>query len=194
MLLGLAPLLVAFNVHAVASNNSLYGVNLSASLSTQSVSGSTNSVHTAHVSNKTITDAVFLSSTTNVAKASDLALVIDNSLTLAVIDTSSTNDAIVAVIAQTGSNATQSAISATTKTGLLSLTESWTDHEFTLPGVATVQVTNFRITAKVNLVTQTISQMLISFDGGQQLNVAGATYFQGTIKQTGKTYISVHDL
>jgi len=186
---GTALLLILSGVNALAVTTTFYGVTLSAALSTESVSGSMASLSTVHVNNHTITNAVFASGTTGALKASDLALVIDGEVNLDVINTTSTNNTVVAAIATTGTAPViPVAILVTSKSGTDSLTEATSDYEFTLPGVPTVQATDLRLTGKINLTKAVFSKLVMSFFGGHGALSAGSTFFQGTIKQTGKVY------
>ena len=189
--LGIALIiLICGSSGANAAIGTLYGANLSASLTTQTGSnGSTTvTVHTVHINNKSIIENVFATGTTGALKSSDLALVFNDSVSLEVINTTSTNNQVVAMIATTGTNSSDNAIAPTTKSGLLALTEAVSDYEFTIPTVPNVQQTNIRVTADANLTTFLISKAFISFNGGYGTDISGATFFQGTVRQTGKKY------
>jgi hypothetical protein len=187
-LLGAALLLILSGVSALAVTPTFYGVTLSAALSTESVSGTAASLSTVHVNNHTITDAVFATGTTGALKAADLALVFDSNGSVDVINTTSTNNTVVATIAKTGTATLNPvAVVATSKSGF-SLTEAISDFEFTLPGVSNVQVTDLRLTGKTESGFSVFSKLIFTFFGGQGAISAGSTYFQGTIKQTGKVY------
>ena len=177
--------LIASSMDAGATTNSLYAVNISASLSTETVSGSTYSIHTTHVSNHSIVEAILATGTAGTLKPSGLAVVFNNEAQLEVINTANGN--VVALLAETGSNAVASAI-ASGSLSKLSAVETTNDYEFTLPGVANVIPTSIRLTAKIDQNAETLSRMLITFSGGQGTLVPGATCIQGTIRQTGKVY------
>jgi hypothetical protein len=191
LILSAALMHVAFSAHAGPSPAKPYfGVTFSASLSTEVVSGTVALIHTIHVNNKTITDAVFNSGTSGVLKAGDLSLVIDKYVNLLVVNTTSTNDVIVSEIATTGTTEFGCGVEATSKSGL-SLIEAASDFEFTLPSAITpsgTQVTNLRLTGKLDPATQDISRVDLSFSGGQGTISAGSTIFQGTLRQTTKVY------
>jgi len=182
-----AFLLIASAGNSLATTTTFYGMNISASLSTQVITGSTYSFTTQHINNHTITNTVFATGTTGAPKASDLAVVYGSIGGLSVINTSSTNN-IVAVIAQSGSNsATTGGILSSSKS-FLSITAATTDLEFTVPGVSGTQTTIVRVTAKENTVTGALSKALFTFFGGHNFDSPGGTFFQGTLKQTSKVY------
>lgn len=184
-LLSAPLLLIGSSVNALAVNPPLYAVDLSASLTTQTTSGMTSTIHTVHVNNHTITDAIFATGTSGVLKASDLALVINNEVDLEVINTS--NASVVSVIATGGTNSITNAVVKSISSGVAFI-EARSDYEFTLPSVLNVQTTNIRLTATANLTTDVISKLEFSFAGGDGTDSSGATFFQGTVKHTGKVY------
>jgi len=192
LILGALMLLITtYNASALTPtpDKPFFGVTLSASLSTQGITGTLASIKTVHVSNKTITDAVFSSGSSNAAKAGDLALVLDRNIDLVVVNTSS-NEAVVAVIASTGTNQSNNAVFAVSKSQL-SILEEASDYEFTLPAALAPnqrQVTNVHTTGKLSVPNANISKLDIMFSGGLGSGTLGATFFQGTLKQTSKVY------
>jgi hypothetical protein len=192
LLLATAFLLIASRADSLAVTTTFYGLNISATLSTDSVSGSTYSFTTQHFNNHTITNAIFATGTTGAPKASDLAIVFGGT-GIAVINTASTSSTnkIIATIAMTGSNNTSSGELFSSTKSAVKVTVSQTDLEFTLPGVPNVQITNFRLSEKVDFATGVMSKFLISFFGGYSASsIAGSTLFQGTLMQDGKVYSS----
>ena len=190
---GTVALFIALGVNHASAADEYFGVNLSASLSTQAVSGGVPypaySLHTTHINNHTITQALFATGTTGAVKESNLILVANGTADIYVINTSSTNDAVVATIAETGTN--ESATSVATGKGstpVYKLVNTISDYEFTVPTVTGTQVTNVRESYTLNLAADKIQNLFISFSGGQGSDSAGATLFQGTIKQTAKAY------
>jgi len=186
-IVSLVLLLMAHGTKALAVPPTYYGVNLSASLSTETLSGTTYAIHTQHINNRTIAGALFSTGTTGAAKESDLVLVFDTGVNLSVINTSSTNDAVIDVLATSGTNAVRNGVGSASKSDLL-LTEIASDYEFTLPQVSGTQVTNYKLSAKVNLSNADVAKLFLTFSGGEGTITAGATVFQGTMRQTGKVY------
>jgi hypothetical protein len=162
-----------------------YGVNFSASLSTQVGSGSSSSIRTVPVNNRNITQAIFDTGTSGAMKVSDLDVVVDGNMNIEVIRTSGSN--VVTTLATTGTNSSQNSIVSASK-GLSSNTVTRSDFEFTLPGIPQVQVTNVRITARTNQRSGAMSGLLVSFAGGHGDGENGSTFLQGTVKQTNKVY------
>ena len=185
----LVPLCLSF----AASAQALYGVNIAASLGTQvetpTSSGTTYSLHTVPVTNKTITEALFATGTTGAAKATDLAVVFTGG-GIGVINTGS-NNAFVATIAETGTNSSQYASFYTGKvktgdtSGAAKIVEVESDFEFTIPGEP-VQSTDVRLSATIHLGTSKITGLFMTFMGGSTSGTD--TYFQGSAKQTSKVY------
>jgi hypothetical protein len=137
LLMGVMVFLIASGVNAFGVTPKYYGMNLSASLSTQSVSGSTYSFTTRHINNNTIINTLFDSGTTGALKASDLALAFGET-GISVINTSATNQ-VIAVLAKSGTNSSQPGEIATTTKTNATLTIAESGFEFTLPGVPDVQ-------------------------------------------------------
>jgi len=178
---------------SAAYASTLYGMNITASLSTQVVtptsSSTTASLHTVPVTTKNIIEAVFATGTTGAAKASDLALVFANG-GIAVINTTSSN-AVVATIAETGTDNNQYTTILTGKllsdADIITETVVYSDFDFLLPGQAT-QRTGAKLSAKVRVsgTTEKVSDLFITFTGGSTSGTA--TYFHGSARQNGKTY------
>ena len=186
----LVPLCLSFAANA----QGIYGVNITASLGTQLVtptsSGTTYSLHNVPVTDKTITEALFATGTTGAAKATDLAVVFSDG-EIAVINTGS-NNAYVATIAETGTNSSDYSYNYTGKvktgesSGSVTLTEVESDFEFTIPGQP-LQTTNVRLSAKYHIPSDTLAGLFMTFMGGGSISGTD-TYFQGSVRQTGKVY------
>jgi len=187
-LIGTALLLAISGVEAFGTPPTFFGMQLSASLSTQAESGSNFSFTMTHVSNGTIIKTLFDSGTTGALKESDLALAYDGVVDIDVINTSATNS-VIAVIATTGTNLKAVGnIAKSNSKGVVTVTSAQSDFEFTIPGVPGVQTTDIRIVQKINEVTKAVSGISISFLGGSGSLSGGSTFFQGTLKETSKVY------
>ena len=185
-------LMIPLGISLAAYAQTLYGVNITASLGTEvitpSSSGTTGSLHNVAVTDKTITAALFATGTTGAAKASDLALAYDGN-EIVVINTNSSN-AVISTIAQTGSNASPylDLFTGKLKSGAfeqtLTLDEVESDWEFSIPGQQ-LQTTAARIIAKFEVPASVIKDFSMSFMGG---SITGSNSFVGIIKQNSKVY------
>jgi len=164
------------------------GITFMASLSTESVSGSTATLHTVHINNKTIADAIFGSGTTPALNATKLVLVLGQGSTIYVIDTTSTNDTVVSQISSPLGSEVACAVLSGNKPPVYNLTENASGYLFMLPGVANPQVANIHVTAKFNPSAGTLTKATFIFNGGNGSISAGATLFQGSFRQTSKVY------
>ena len=197
LVLLLAWILATGSVYGVTTTYTYYGVNLNAALTTQlvstSTSGTTYSVHTTPVTSQSIINGIYNSGTTSAHQASDLAMVLAASSGDIIIINTSGTDSTITTIGTTGSNNSGNEIAiGTVKTGstnsVISVSQTISDFEFTIPGVSPAQPTIARVSGKLHAPSNTISGLLISFSGGVGYLTAGGTYFQGTVKQNTKVY------
>jgi len=166
----------------------LYAANISASLSTQVVTGTNYTIHTVPVTNATFINAILQSGSYPGLKAKDFAIVYTNRSTqqVEVINLSASNE-VVEVIAVTGSNSSFNALQSGTDVKGKALI-AVTDYEFTLPGVEGTVVTSAVLKDTYTEFGDALQSFSFSFVGASGEYTAGSVFLQGTITKGTKEY------